>query len=307
MAVAEFRQAQDAMLRTHEVAAESRWVDTRDHGRVHVLMGGSGPPVLLLNGIGTPAAMLAPLMARLGGFTLYAVDLPGFGLTPGIPALCDDVRTNAAWFLADTLDTLGLEQVGIVANSLGSLWASWLAVDQPHRVSALVHVGCPAVALGTSAPLPMRLLSVPVLGSLLQAVQPPSPRQVEQLSRMVGEHPLPAEVAQLLLATERMPDCGQMLRSLLRRLVSLRGARPEHALTEEQLGEITQPVQLIWGDADPFGGVDVARRAAEVIPDAVLEIVPGGHAPWLREAEAVGEAAAAFLRRHVAVAPSGRA
>ncbi len=50
-------------------------------GRAQVLVSGEGSPVILVNGIGTPAAMWAPLMAKLPGLRLYAVDLPGFGLT----------------------------------------------------------------------------------------------------------------------------------------------------------------------------------------------------------------------------------
>ena len=35
-----------------------------------------------------------------------------------------------------------------------SLWTTWLAaLDHPGRVGAIVHAGCPALILGTSAPL----------------------------------------------------------------------------------------------------------------------------------------------------------
>ena len=51
----------------------------------------------------------------------------------------------------------------------------------------------------------MRLLSVPGLGRLMMKIQPPSERQVKHLSKMVNEYPLPPEIADLLLATERLP------------------------------------------------------------------------------------------------------
>lgn len=37
-----------------------------------------------------------------------------------------------------------------MANSLGSLLTSWLALDHPDRVAALVHIGCPAIVFDTT-------------------------------------------------------------------------------------------------------------------------------------------------------------
>jgi poly(3-hydroxyoctanoate) depolymerase len=61
----------------------------------------------------------------------------------------------------------------------------------------------------------------------------------------------------------------------------------ETDLTPE-LCRITQPVLLLWGDADPFSPPAVGRRLLELLPDAQLHIVPGGthdlardHAPEL--------------------------
>ena len=69
------------------------------------------------------------------------------------------------------------------------------------------------------------------------------------------------------------------------------------ALTAEQLPELRHPVQLLWADDDPFGAVDVGKRAAELIPDAELHVVPGGHAPWVNAPTQVGQLATAFLNR----------
>ena len=161
--------------------------------------------MVMINGIGTRAAMWAPLMAELKGFTLCAVDLPGYGLTDTTPQLTDQYRSTAGCFLEQVLDGLRLDRAMFIANSLGSLWTTWLTIDQPERVLAMMHVGCPALLHGTSAPLPMRVLSVPALARAMMKIQPPSPRQVEQLTKMVRQHPVVPELAALLLATERLP------------------------------------------------------------------------------------------------------
>jgi 2-hydroxy-6-oxonona-2,4-dienedioate hydrolase/4,5:9,10-diseco-3-hydroxy-5,9,17-trioxoandrosta-1(10),2-diene-4-oate hydrolase len=71
-------------------------------------------------------------------------------------------------------------------------------------------------------------------------------------------------------------------------------------LTAEQLSQLLQPVQLLWADDDPFGGVDVGKRAAELIPDAELHVVPGGHAPWVNTPKQVGQLAMTFFNERYA-------
>ena len=297
----DFIEAQQRMLDRYGVEAESRFVDVPSiEGQAHVLVcgAGEGPPVVMVNGIGTPGAMWAPLMAELDGFQLFVVDLPAYGLTDATPRLAEDLPGNAVRFLDQVLDALDLEQPAFVANSLGSRWASWLALERPKRVRALVHVGCPALALDTSAPFPMRLLSVRPLGRLLTALQPPSPKQVEQLGKMVKEHPLVPELVDLLLATERLPAFRETFLSTVHALLRVRGSRPAMRLTAEQLARIEQPTLLFWGKDDPFGPPEVGERMAATMPTAELHVVGGGHSPWLTQAKRIGPIATRFLHRH---------
>lgn len=286
------------MLARYGVEADRRFVDVPAiEGRTHALVSGEGSPVVMINGLGTPAAMWAPLMSELDGIRLFAVDLPAYGLTDAPPGFTDGFRRNAVRFLEEVLDGLGLDRPAFVSNSMGSLWTSWLALDRPERVAAMVHVGCPAVVLGTSAPLPMRLLSVRILGRLLTRLQPPSPRQVEQLGRMVNEHPLVPELVDLLVATERLPGYRRTFLSMLHTLLRLRGSRPETRLTAGELARIDHATLLVWGEEDPFGPPEVGERMVEIMPAAELQVVGGGHAPWLKQSERIGPLIARFLRR----------
>ena len=299
MSATEFRVAQQRMLERYRVTAQSRFIELAAiDGRAHMLVVGDGPTVLMINGLGTPAAMWAPLLAQIQGFRLCAIDLPGFGLTEGTMPTGHAYRPAAVRILCETLDRLELDQAAIIANSLGSLWTLWLALDAPDRLATMVHLGCPATILGTSAPLPMRLLSVPPLARIMMGLQPPSHRQVEQLSKMVHEYPLAPELADLLLATERLPGFEREFVDTLHTLVRLRGARPEIQLDANQLRRVRQPTQLIWGTDDPMGSTRIAREVAEAIPDAELHLIDGGHAPWLRQSKAIGALAKSFLGKH---------
>ena len=302
MSVPAYTQARQRLLARFGVDAESRFVEVPAlDGRAHVLVTGEGPPVLMVIGGGPPSAMWAPLMAELSGFTLYAVDLPGMGLTSRVPYTTDGLRSLAVDFLDQVVDGLGLDRPGFIAQSMGGLWTTWLALDRPARVPAIVYIGCPATMLGTSAPLLFRLGSIPPIGRLLRRLDPPSPKQVDRFVAMAGEDfsHLP-ELGELILAHERLPDSGPALFELVHAVVRLRGPRPQVELTEEQLSRLSQPVKLIWGDHDTFGPPSVGERAAGIIPDAELHVVPGGHGPWVNEPARVAGLAAPFLRDHAA-------
>lgn len=298
--VAEFQAAQAHLLDRYGVSAESRFVDVPAvGGRAHVLVGGEGPPLVLVIGGTIPAALWVPLIERLPGYRFHAIDLPGFGLTHPVRYRADTMRSTVVAFLAQAIDGLGLGPCPFVTQSQGSLWTTWLALDQPDRVTAQVQIGCPAHILGTSAPLPMRLMSIPAVGRLLLRSTPPSQRQVERVFAMVHEDvsDIP-EIRDALLACERLPGYGASLLALMHAVMRLGRTRAEIALTADELARVRHPVQLVWGDRDPFGSLAVARRAAELIPDAELHVVSGGHAPWLNGGHEVGALARPFLNAH---------
>jgi pimeloyl-ACP methyl ester carboxylesterase len=142
------------------------------------------------------------------------------------------------------------------------------------------------------------MLSVPLLAGIIMKLQPPSPKQVEQLAKMVREHPLVPELADLLLATEKLPQFESTFLPTLHTLLRLRGPRPELALTADQLARITQPVKLIWGHDDPFGPQAAGERAAAMMPNAEFHLVGGGHAPWVTRAGRIGPIVKPFLQKH---------
>jgi pimeloyl-ACP methyl ester carboxylesterase len=50
----------------------------------------------------------------------------------------------------------------------------------------------------------------------------------------------------------------------------------ERADFSQRLREITAPVLLLWGDADPISPVAVGQRLAQLFANAALVVVPGG-------------------------------
>ena len=78
--------------------------------------------------------------------------------------------------LTSALDALGLERAPLVGTSLGAMWALCLALAAPERVSAVVAIGMPAVALpGVRADPFFRLMTIPGLGRVAARVHPAAP------------------------------------------------------------------------------------------------------------------------------------
>jgi 2-hydroxy-6-oxonona-2,4-dienedioate hydrolase/4,5:9,10-diseco-3-hydroxy-5,9,17-trioxoandrosta-1(10),2-diene-4-oate hydrolase len=297
---AEYREAEGRWLRRNGVEASAVSVPAPTiSGRAHVLVTGSGPPAVLLIGAAVPAAMWAPLMARLPGRTLHAVDLPSHGLTSRTSPSTAHLRPAMTGFILDVLDGLGLDRAVLVAQSMAGLFASWTAAEHPERVAGISYVGCPAFVLGTSAPLPLRLLSIRPLGRLITRMRPSSPRQAESFAAVAGEDfgPFP-ELRDLVIALQSRPGYADDLVMLLHSVLTLRGARPQTAFTAEMLRRIPVPTQFVWGEADTFGSPSIGRRASELAPRSEFHLVPGGHAPWLDDPEAVARPVGRFIDRH---------
>lgn len=295
--VAAFLDAQQRVLDRYQVTAERRYVEVATTGgQAQVLVVGDGPPVAMVIGGAVPAAFWVPLMARLPGHTLHAIELPGFGLTEPVTYRPDTVRRTAVDYLSGVLDGLGLTRSHFVTQSMGSQWTAWLAADRPERVRSQVMVGCPAFFLDTSAVLPFRLASVPGLGSALMSLQKPSAKSTERLLRLVGEDPAGiGELRDVLLATQRLPTYVPSLLALMRAMMRWTRPRPEVVTTDDRLRGVHHPVRLVWGRQDSFGRLDAARRMADLIPDADLHVVPGGHAPWFHHADTVAALTQQFL------------
>lgn len=299
-AVAGFLDAQQRLLDRYEVTAERRFIHVAAiDGQAHVLVAGDGPPLPMVIGGTVPAAFWAPLMAKLSGHTLYAIELPGFGLTDPVRYHHTTLRRTAVTFLSGVLDALGLDACNVVSHSMGSQWTAWLAADQPGRVCSQVMIGCPAFFLDTSAPLPMRLASVPGLGRASISLSRPSTTGAERVIRMVGEDPSGlTEIRDMLLAAQRIPTYADSMLALMQALMHSTRRRRESVVTAAELRRISHPVRLIWGERDPFGGPASGRRAADLMPDAGLHVVPGGHAPWLHHTDLVAGLTREFLSIH---------
>src|SRR5213593_2765607 len=117
--------------------------------RLHYVVEGRGPAVILVHGLGGFAETwrhnIGPLASRA---TVFALDLPGFGAS---------AKPRARYRLADFagalrgfMDGLGLARASLVGHSLGGAVSITYSLTHPSRVERLALVG--ALVPGTRPP-----------------------------------------------------------------------------------------------------------------------------------------------------------
>jgi pimeloyl-ACP methyl ester carboxylesterase len=275
-----------------------RYIGTPSGRRVHLVEAGEGPPCILLHGGGTSSLSHLPLLAQLEGVRAINVDRPGFGLSDPLRVSRHRYRDAAIEFINEVADVLELASFALAGASGGGLWALWYALAHPERVRRLVLLTGIPLLPGTRVPALLRVMVTPVLGDLLARVRP-SPAMVVRFMSAMGEGdtiPRHPELVESLVAAGRDPIASAAALAEYRALVSPFGFRPSMRVDSESLRSLTVPTLVIWGDHDPTGSIEAARRTSSLIPDARLEVLRAGHVTWLGDARRVAELLSGFVR-----------
>ena len=117
----------------------SHFIDWRG-AQLHYTDEGSGYPVLMIHGFGGSVRNFSKMAADLSGqFRVIRVDLPGFGLSD-FPDMGDkpDYIKMYRDYVTFILDTLHLDSVYVMGNSMGGGIAWITAADHPEKVTKLV-------------------------------------------------------------------------------------------------------------------------------------------------------------------------
>jgi pimeloyl-ACP methyl ester carboxylesterase len=244
------------------------------------------------------------LLRELDVVRAFAPDRPGQGLSDPIDLLRDRYRENAVAWLDHILDALELDSAALLGHSAGGVWSLWYALAHPDRVRRLVLIGPPAFPR-TRCPLPYRLMATPGLGELLSRLVPASPKSLLRFASFMGEgetlpgHP---DLIDLLVAAGRDSLAVSVDREEARVLVSPfallspSGFRRQSRVRADELRQVAMPTLVVWGDREPLGSVSVAKEVTELIPRARLEVLAGGHAPWLGQPAQTAAAIADFVQ-----------
>ena len=251
-------------------------------GGIHTayLEAGSGPPMVLLHGLGATNASLLPTLWDLASnYRVVAPDLPGFGES-GKPLRSYHAAFFSNWLQA-FLDELGIEKADLLGNSMGGRVAIELGLRAPERVGRMVLLA-PSPAFIRRREF-VRL--VRLLRPELAVLPVPIPhRQVVRSIRMMFSRParLPgpwydaaADEFLRVFATAR----GRIAFFSAARQIYLEEPRGEQGFWD-RLPSLTTPALFVWGARDRLVPAKFARHVENALPNATSVVLDDcGHVP----------------------------
>jgi pimeloyl-ACP methyl ester carboxylesterase len=244
------------------------------------LEAGSGPPVIVLHGLGaTNASMLPTIVALSADHRVLAPDLPGFG-DSGKPNAAYDPAFFARW-LTSFMDAVGVSRAHLVGNSMGGRIALETALVAPHRVDSLALLA-PSVAFRKfrhAVPV-VRFLS-PQMGAVPVPLLRPYIDQGLRLLFAKPErlHPSWYDAAvDEFMRVFRTPAGRVALFAAARQIYLERPFGPRGFWP--RLRELRTPALFLWGDRDRLVPAGFARHVEETLPGARSILLEDcGHVP----------------------------
>ena len=217
-------------------------------------------------------------------YRVIALDLPGFGASDK-PAGSYDVGTQTER-LASVIDTLGIEQLHLIGNSMGGHISALYAARYPHRTLSLALLD----NAGISSPQPSELMQRLQRGE-------PNPlvvKSTEDFQRLLDfifvQPPYLPESLKGYFAEQAIANSAhydQVFAHLIERYIAL----------EPELPKIQAPTLIIWGAEDRALHVSSVEVMQPLLRKPSVVIMPDtGHAPMIERAELTAHHYRTFLQ-----------
>ncbi|MDA0261042.1 MAG: alpha/beta hydrolase [Proteobacteria bacterium] len=285
-----------------------------DGVRTRYLHAGSGPPLLLLHGVGMAADSwienIEPLAAE---FSVYAPDMLGCGFTelsaPGDAPPAGPPQLAMVAHLSALIDHLGLERFAIVGSSLGGLIAALQYFAMPDRVRAFAFAG--SAAMYAAEPPALRQIFADSFknGSMAYA-----DISIETLRQRLGNIVfdvacLPEYVLHTQLTSYALPWSLKAYQYRMQGMIAALDAG-EDGWIRHRLAEIAVPTLAIAGDGDPrTTPAWEAAAAAGIAKSQRVEFENCGHLPHLEYPDRFNRLITRFVKGEMRVdaSPGGEA
>lgn len=255
---------------------QEHWTEIEGQ-RLHYLQSGTGPALLLVHGLlGGSFCWRFNVQALAAHYTVFALDLPGLGLSPAPRKLDCSMKAQAARLLG-FMQQMRLQRVAIVGSSWGGAVALLLAAITP-RVRSLV-LAAPVNPWSDFGRARLEFFAG-ALGTFLlrYALRLPMARRyyAPALEALYGD---PSRIAEGSLegyvALHQTKNRGHNLASIL-------GSwRDDVQALYGAMARVQAPALLVWGASDR--AVDPRSMGAleRALPRCRCAVLPGvGHLPF---------------------------
>lgn len=223
---------------------------------------GSGPPLILVHGLGMHHGMWRPLVPALAArYTVVTYDLAGHGrsLPPADPVRLSSLSEQ----LVRLMDELRIETAPLAGFSLGGMIVRRLALEHAGRASALIVLN----SAHDRTPAERAAVLKRVAEAAERGPQSTIDAAIERWFTPAWRDAHPqaiAEVRAAVLANDRTvyPKIYRVL------------AESDEEIAAAIAG-LQIPLLAMTGEEDYGNSADMARRMAALVPGAECKIVPG--------------------------------
>lgn len=299
--VRDSRNFTKSMVLTQSTAPLEKLTWTWNGYKIPYTVTGSGRPLLLVHGFGASIGHWRkniPVLAG-AGYKVYAIDLLGFGQAekPALDYTVELWRDQLHDFWATHIN----EPTVFVGNSIGGLLCLMVMAAYPKTAAGGVLLNC-AGGLNhrpEELPLPLRL----VMGAFTKVVASKTVgafvfnqiRRKARLRRTLQQvyrdrTAITDELIDLLYEPSCDPGAQQVFASVL--------TAPPGPTPAELLPQITVPLLVLWGEADPWtpiAGAKIYQQLAKTHPITFISIPNTGHCPHDENPDAVNPAIVQWL------------
>lgn len=246
--------------------------------RIHYLDKGSGPPIVILHGLGGQMGNFTyALLDRLKDeFRVILMDRPGSGYSRRAPGATGRI-TEQASVVAEFIRKLGLNRPLLVGHSLGGVIALGVAVDHPEAVKALALVA-PLTHVPKRVPAPFRALDIKsdVLRWLVAwtVATPIGIRRGKAvLDAIFSPDPAPPD-----FPTRGGGILGLRPRSFYNTSSDMRAVNFDLWKMAARYPSLQVPVRILYGTDDEVLDYHIHGEAMKAKSSLIaLELIPGGH------------------------------
>lgn len=236
------------IIKQHE--ANGKYVDV-DGIKTFYLDAGTGPVVFCIHGVPTSSFLYRKLAFSLvqRGLRMIAIDLPGLGLTDR-PEDFNYVFSHFARFCNRFLDVLKIEKVHLLLHDVGTPIGLAMAAQNSARINSVTVLNSMLDLEHFTKPLLMRPFEKPVFGEAELAML--TPLTFPLMMKYAGVENMDAVSHNEMAAYIHLLKRGDDGKSFLKIMRNFEQTPEFTAICYAAFKDEAYPVQLIWGEGDPF-------------------------------------------------------
>lgn len=257
--------------------------------KMHYLEAGSGPPLVLLHGMGGEGARWMPQLTALSSqFRVIAVDQIGFGQSD--KPLTQYHTGVFAGFVAGLMKSIGVPRATFIGQSMGANVVLYLAIHNPDLVDRIVLANgggfraegaAPARASGTTDWHSRQIMNAATLDESREYLQV----MYYDDARFVTDEAVEANLVGRLRSAYTISSMGQS------------GEKGLGQITEAEVKAIKVPTLLVWGANDSQSTLASQDRLhAAIVGSRKVIIDKAGHYPFIEHPDQFNRAVSDFLK-----------